>query len=367
MIFTVNTSGYLLYPVAKSAFEMSDEDVYNMINYEFSVMLKRLEEKGVKYDTLKRALIPNQDKDNNEVCLVFDSTLIDSSFYGYTIFNEIIPLIDKKSTYSILAGDYIDIINNVQNSQQYLYDALKEMIIECNNSVYQHSSQYYLIFFNSITDNQLLAITSKLQKFKWFHGYMLLNSNSRFKTYLSCILCHVCIKTKNTVIISHPSDYDDNENINMAGYPFEESGFKLVSINDDSFGTFLSYKIESIVPDKDDISFSFNALFKKFDSTEKLHLNISDDKWGYLNGDSKGKGGIIKSFEFGDISKDDFRNIIFKQICSNYIYNLRTNEHGDHLFNVCIELPTKNGNIRKTTVALKYNPHLGEVSVVTIT
>ena len=367
MIFTVNTNGYVLYPVAKSTFEMSDKDVYEMINYEFSVMVNRLKKKGIRYDALKRALIPNQDKDNNEVCLVFDSSLINSSHYGYTIFNEIISLLDKDSTYSILAGDYIDITRNSNNSQQFLFDALKEQIIECNDSIYQHSSQYYLVYFNSITNNQLSSIASELQKFKWFHGYMLLNSNSRFKTYLSCILCHVCVKTKSTVIVSHPSDYDDSENINMAGYPFEEKGFKLVSINDDSFGPFLSYKIESIVPDKDDISFSFNALFQKFDSMEKLKLNISDGKWGYLNGEFKGKGGIIKSFEFDNIGKDDFCNIIYKQICGNYIYNLRTNEYGDRLFNVCVELPTKNGNVRRTTVALKYHPDYGEIDIVTIT
>ena len=48
MIFTVNTNGYVLYPVAKSTFEMSDKDVYEMINYEFSVMANRLKKKGIR-------------------------------------------------------------------------------------------------------------------------------------------------------------------------------------------------------------------------------------------------------------------------------------------------------------------------------
>lgn len=367
MIFTINTNGYLLYSVAKSTLQMSDEDVYNMINHEFSVMVTRLEKKGVKYDTLKRALTPNQDKDNNEVCLIFDSCQIDSPLYGYTVFNEVIPLMDRSSAYSILAGDYIDVIKNNNNSQKHLLDALKEFIIECNTSDYHHSSQYYLVYFNSITNNQLSLIISKLQNFKWFYGYALLNSNSRFKTYLSFILSHVCVKTKNTVIVNHPSDYDDDEIVNMTDYPFEENGFNLISINDDSFGPFLSYKIESIVPDKDDISFSFNALFQKFDSIDKLDFDISDEKWGYLIGDCKGKGGIIKSFDFDDISKNEFRDMVFKKICSNYIYNLRKNEYGDLLFNVCVEMPTKNGNIRRTTIALKYYPNCGKINIVTMT
>ena len=367
MIYTLNTKDYVLYSVAKSTVEMPDNDVYEMINSEFAIMVSRLEEKGITYNQLKRALIPNQDKDNNEVCLVFDSSLIDSFDYGYDVFNKLLPLLDKNSTYSILAGDYIDIIRGFNNSQKHLFEVFKKSIVKCTDSIYLQSNQYYLIYINSITNNQLSSIISELKKVEYFYGYACLNSNSYFKIYLSDILCPVCIKSKNTIIVSHPIDYDDNENINMRGFPFTENGFKLVSINEDSFGPFLSYKIESFLPDEDDISFSYNALFPKFNSTNKLKLNLSDGKWGYLNDTSNGKGGIIKSLEFNNISKDDFVNIIFKQICGNYIYNLRVNEFNDRLFNVCIELPTKNGNIRKTTVALKYKPDCGEIDVVTMT
>lgn len=366
MIFSINTDGYKLYSVAKHTLKMSEKDVYNMINNDFTEMVDLLMKKGIRYDTLKRALIPNQDKNNSEICLVFDSSLINSSLYGYAVFAELIPLLDKNSTYSILAGDYVDILKNISNSQQCLFNELKEGLIECNNSVYRHSSQYYFVYINNITNNQMLSIINGLQKFNCFFGYKKLNYESYFKTYLSYILPPICIKTKNTVIVNHISDYD-NENVNDIGYPFEENGYKIVSINDNYFDIFLSYKIESIVTDKEDISFSFNALFPKFDSIDRLNLNISDEKWKYLNGDFKGKGGIVNSFRFNNINKDDFCRIIFKQICFNYIYNLRINEYGDRIFNVCIQLPTKNGNYRKTTVALKYKPDCGEIFLITIT
>lgn len=366
MIYTINTKGFLLYPVAKSYFEMSDENVYEMINEEFITMVNRLKKHGVDYSRLKRALIPNQDKDNNEVCLVFDSSLIDSNWYGLKIYEKLLPVLDKESTYSILAGDYIDILEN-KESQRFLFEILSEVLQVCNDSCYQHNSQYFLIYINSITDNQLKTILEGLQEIEWFYGYALLNKNSRFKTYLSFILCYECIKAKDTVIICHPSDYSDDEIINMRGYPFEENGFKIVSINEESFGPFLSYKIEATIPDKEDISFAFNALFPKFDSMEKLEINLSDGKWGYLNSEQKGKGGILQSFSFEDMSKEEFATILYKHICKNYIYNLRVNEYGDYLFNVCVELLTRDGKVRKTTVALKYKPDCGQVDVVTIT
>ncbi|MCL2199890.1 MAG: hypothetical protein FWB80_13305, partial [Defluviitaleaceae bacterium] len=62
-----------------------------------------------------------------------------------------------------------------------------------------------------------------------------------------------------------------------------------------------------------------------------------------------------------------FLRDIYKEICQNYIYNLRMNEYGDAMFNVCIELSTVNERIRKTTIALKYLAKTGEISLVTIT
>lgn len=363
MIYTINANGYLLYSIAKAAFGMSDEDVYEMINEEFAVMIKSLEKKGVKYSNLKRALVPNQDKNNKEVCLVFDISLIPSSFYGYEIFEKILPLLDKESTYSILAGDYIDIIRN----SQYLCYLLEKEIIKCNASLNYYGGQYYLVYFNSITDSQLKLIINGLRGIDWFYGYIFLNVNSKFKTYISNILIQMCIKNKNTVIVSHLADCSDSDNINIMGYPYEENGFNLISINQDSFNSFLTYKIESILPDKEDVSFSFNALFPRFDCVEKLKLTLSDGKWEYLNDDEKGKGGILKSLEFESISKEEFSDIIYRKICNNYIYNLNINEYGDRLFNVCVELPTKSGNVRRTTVALKYKPACGEIDIVTIT
>ncbi len=43
------------------------------------------------------------------------------------------------------------------------------------------------------------------------------------------------------------------------------------------------------------------------------------------------------------------------------------NEYGDLKFNVCVELPTAHGNLRRTTVALKYFPEREQISVITIT
>ena len=79
------------------------------------------------------------------------------------------------------------------------------------------------------------------------------------------------------------------------------------------------------------------------------------------------KGEVLASMGYGPEDRDVFIKDVYKKICASYIYNLRKNEYGDLMFNVCVELPTINGHCRKTMVALKYHPDSGEMSIVTVT
>ena len=367
MIYTLNARDYILYPVAKSCLQLSDDDVHTMILEDFALLKRRLKMKDISYEKLKRALIPNQDVDKNEICLVFDTEKIDSSSYGYQIFENLIPLFDKESTYSIIVGDYVDDLRGVSNSQIILRDVLDEVIVKYGKSRYIHSNQYFLVYINSISAGQLDTIIVGLSKHDWFYGVAKINHMSKFKTYISTILPPLCIKNRNHIITRHTTDCADDENMKLYDYPFEYSGFKVSSINEDSYSSFLCYKIESILPDEEDIGFSFNAILPKFDSVRKLKLDILDAKWGYVTNASSGKGELLRVLGYVDGNKEKFLRDIYKEICQNYIYNLRMNEYGDAMFNVCIELSTVNERIRKTTIALKYLAKTGEISLVTIT
>lgn len=369
-IYIFNAKDNVIYSVIKSAFGLSDKEIYETIQDEFLLLQQRLSDKKVPYEGLKGALVPNQEADMYETCLVIDSTQIDDSHYGMVVFDTLLPLLDKNSTYSVLYGDYIDIWDTTNRSYQYhLKMALNEVLNRCNASAYQHSSQYFLIYFNRLTGNQRWAIVEGLLKYPWFTGFADVTHESRFKSYISHVLAHAFIKHKGQIIASHPSDYPDEENVNMPGYPFVENGFSFISINEESFMPFLGYKIESILPDEDDVGFSFNALFPKFDSAKKLKFVVSDEKWyQYLTSpEADRKGRLLETIGYGPDDRDVFIKEIYKKICASYIYNLRQNDYGDLLFNVCVDLPTVNGNFRKTLIALKYHSDSGEISIVTVT
>ena len=149
MIYTFNNVGYVLYSVTKDNFKMSDQQVHDMIQQEFVKLKNRLKQKGIEYEALKKALIPNTEKNRHEVCLVFDKTLIKASHYGKEIFDKLIPLLDKNSVYSLLVGDYIDVYRDKNDSQNFLYEAMNEVLTICNESEFIDTQQYYLIYFSN--------------------------------------------------------------------------------------------------------------------------------------------------------------------------------------------------------------------------
>ena len=92
MIYSFNSKDNVLFPVIKSTFELSDADIFKAIAAEFDVLLHRLQIKKISYKSLKAALIPTQEKGKFEICFVIDSTQISNSFYGYTVFEKLLPL-----------------------------------------------------------------------------------------------------------------------------------------------------------------------------------------------------------------------------------------------------------------------------------
>lgn len=369
MIYSFNSKDNVIFSVIKSAFELSDTAIYKSIAAEFDVLLHRLQIKKISYESLKSALTPTQEKGKFEMCFVVDTTQISESSYGYTVFEKLLPLLKNKSTFSILCGDYIDVLNH-PDSQIFLKQLLNNSITQSNPTKYQYSNQYFLIYFNRLTQNQYQSIVDALSVYSWFVGYVDVTYDSYFKSYISHVLVHSFIKNENVIITSHPSDCSDDENLNSIGYPFKENGFSVISINEDSFHLFLSYKIDSLSPDQEDISFSFNALFPKYISLSDLKFEVSKDKWEkYLTiCDAKNgkKGDIVKKLGFDVDDMERFKREIYKHICMNYIYNLEYNGYCLK-FNVRIELITLSGNKRKTTIALMYTPDDNEISIITLT
>ncbi len=365
-VYSLNSYDFI--HLVKDYFGLNDEKVYEMIFSQLAYCNNLLNSKGINYQDLKKALIPTKSSNDREIAFWFDSNKISSGMYGYEVFSRLIPLLDKKSTFSGLMGDYIDILKK-DKSQSFLKQMLIQNINECNKSDWLGSSQYYVIYVSNITKNRLVDIVNELKKYEYFYGYTDLYSGSVLKDYLSAILVNGFIKSKNRIIMPNPDE--EISNLNIYGYPFEENDYSVYSINADCFNMFLSYKIETKYVDKNDLSFSLNAIYPKFENVNSLAVEIPIDKWNYISRDAmagkKGKGGIISSLDEELRNRSSFTQCVNQNLYRNYFYNLRRNKYGILLFNTCIPLKMVDGSYRKTLIALKFFPKQNRLVLETIT
>tara|TARA_B110000240_G_C13420648_1_gene419317 strand:- start:94 stop:1185 length:1092 start_codon:yes stop_codon:yes gene_type:complete len=357
-IYTVNARGNMLLEVTKEYFSLDDKVMHTQINGMFDELIKVLTSKQIKYEKLKSCLIPKYDR--KEIGLIFDTSKIESDWYGNDVFTKLIPLLNKNSTHSILCGDYIG-DNELQNK---LFFEFYKQINEINEFEYQHSSQFYIVYINNLSENMFNKLTSDLKDFQPFIGFFDLTNQSFMKSYLSTILVNSFIKNDRTILMEHEDDRDNSENVNLISYPFEQSNYAVKSIQGIYYGVFLSYKIEREVIKgfESDIDFSLNSISPIVSKIEEIE--IEESKFEYLRTVKKGK---LKKANLISYSKNELTELIKKKVKSNYIYNMTDlKAHNVFKFDILIELLNTLNEIIKITIGFEYISENQKLRLITL-
>jgi hypothetical protein len=359
-VHTLDARGNVMLEVARNYLNLSPEQMLIEIQTLRRQLADVLKKKGVNYDDLRGALVPDQKK--LEMALVFDTMKLEDSWYGYEVFKQVIPLLDPRTKNSILHGDYI----GDNQDQDVLYEAFRDAIFPVRPTVYRHSSQFYIVYINNLSNAAFEHLAQGLIGFEPYVGYANTTYSSTFKTLLSMKLVNLCVKSGGKIIQGHEDDLDDTENINMSGYPFEENGYECVSIGSDLEGVLLSYKIERPVFDgfEVDTEFSINAVNPRIYSLEEFGVQVEEAKLSYIK---QAKAGSVHGAGLAKVSADELRKIIRSKLRSNYIYNMSyLAEHNVTKFSIVIEVAGKEGRPFRLMAALEYRPDEKVLRLVTL-
>jgi hypothetical protein len=348
MIFTLEARGNVTLPVIANMFKLNNEQCIKVILNEFEELKRKLLAKGIDYTGLKSSLIPVH-KGKKELALIFDRNLILDYCYGSIVFNCILPAMNKESTYSILCGDIS--INNV--SLKTGYNIIFENLVQFHPTDYKCPDQYFVVYFNNLTNMQMKSLLDALNSVYFFIGYVDVTFSSRLKTILAYSLVHLGIKHRDLFILQHEEDLHDEENVNCCGFDFERHGFKYISINSMYFDLFLSYKIESAFADSDDLKYSLREIRSCVNSVLNLPVTVTENKLLYLK---EQKTEIMEKLGLKNYTVDKLEDLIKSSIKKSYLYNLEfIEQHNVPKFSVSLELETIDSNMRKVLVALKYS------------
>ena len=153
-VHMLNARGNVMLEVMRDYFELSPARMLHEIQAMRNEVERMLAANGVRYTDLKSALVP--DRKRREIALVFDTLEIEDSWYGYSILGRVIPLFDRKSSHSVLLGDYID----TGSRQPLLHQAMTQAVRLNRDIIYKHSSQFFIVYVNNLTDSMVQRFDS---------------------------------------------------------------------------------------------------------------------------------------------------------------------------------------------------------------
>jgi hypothetical protein len=361
IVHTFKARGNVLLEIVREDGSFSPGQMHREIQWMLTKTVAILTSKGIRYSELKTALTPQHDR--REVALVFDTSDMVEDRYDQPIHRRVLPLLNRNSSRSILAGDYVG-----ENSQQTaLYKLLSNQLTPTRDIIYRYSNQFYIVFINNLTDAMIQVLHEGLQDFAPYSGLADITYSSGFKSYLSVILPSCYIQHHNTIICAHEDDLPDSA-ITYWDFPFEDFGYRTRSVPQTLRDVLLSYKIERPVirefGDELDIELSLNAVTPNPVPLEHFEIEIDEQKFDYLQ--RKKAHSLLKIGLLGG-DATTLKTLIRANIASNYIYSMAYNEDYDTTqFNIILEFMPLGMKPFRVLVGLKYIAEAKRLQLITL-
>jgi hypothetical protein len=278
------------------------------------------------------------------------------------IFKRVIPLFSKDSNHCGLCGDYI----GEREHRRQLYDAFADVIQPVRDVTFGYPQQFFIVYINNLSDAMFDAFRAGLESYEPYVGHADATFASKFNVFISMMLPNAFLKHPHMVIMGHEDDRSNKEDVNVTGYPFEENGFTVRSLQSMYYMQFLKYKIQRPVFDKyeSDSEFCINAIHPRPMPLDRMNIRLDPAKHGYL---TKEKAESLKRLDLLDKDADAVKAMIADRIHSNYIYNMSYDEaHGTGKFDILLEVGPREARHFRVMVALEYMPDNNELRVISL-
>lgn len=353
-IFTLDARTNILLEVMTDHLGLNSKQVFQSIQESFAQLKAVLHQKGIDYAKLKGALVPSTTRE--EWGFFFDWELSSHSAYGREAMHTLLPLLNPKSTHSVLCGDWV---LKDRFSKWALASPRPELSPILDRPAGDGATLFF-IYLNNLSSNSAKHIAEQLNSCASYLGAANFSSASVLKAGLARQLVRAFVKHRRYVIQAHEDDLPAEENSNLSLYDFEKYGLKNRSIPSWLYGQFLSYKIESPpISGERDTEFALNALSDSPVPLSECNIELAESKFAHL---LDKKGGSIKRAGLAGLSSAKVVGRIMSRLESNYVYNMSRSDDGRVLkFNVVLELTRS----VRSLVALEYIPDQRRIRVIT--
>lgn len=364
LINCVNNYTYVGLSATAEYFDLKPEAIGNIIHGSYRQLVANLRDSNIDYGQLGNALVPNSQR--HEAAFIFDSTQAASrNLYGYSYAAEWIPILKAHgpSKAAVRAGDILKLRDDI------VWNVFEKRLIGPPDFARLPQNLYYVVYMTNLSSGQLGNMHAALTKrSEGYLGYVDCSTWNTLK--LGLYLPQVALRVGDAIITSA----DDEGTANLPGYPFEESGFRVVGVDDETYQLLLYHRIDNGIPEwaADDSSIALTALTGRRRPVATTLVTIDERRVEYLR---KNHGTSLDQALLDGLTKDDLAIAIKEKFATGLIYNLRFRAGARNgvpapeldalMYSVQVEFPTATGKVRRYQVGLKYQAETHTSEVVT--
>lgn len=338
-------------------FDFESEQMRRYIRVAHHHATNDLANAGVNYEELKNALIPIRGR--REVAFLFDSTVVESGFYGLEVAKLWLPAVQQYGPDKtvIRNGDII-------LPPWLIWQQLETLLISNREFPRLHASQYFVVYLTNLSATQLRTLDAAFRTASDIYiGYVDCSTWNPLKAGM--LLPQVGLRVKNKMILGADQDGDTN----AALYPIANNGFQVIPIREELYDTFLTHRLDNGVPEwaDDDSVMALSVLGGNFGPVSDIEIRVESSRLKYLVEDHG------DSIDEANVSPELLGAAITEKLSNNLIYNLRLTP-GSHagepdpnldamMFTVQVEFQNADGEVRRYQAGIKYRPetHTGEL------
>lgn len=318
---------------------------------------------GIKYASLKGALVPNNRR--YEAAFFFDSTRIDSDSYGLEIADCWIPALAQvgPATTAMSVGDIVNLPSGL------VWKQLDKHLVREKPFPRVPSQHYFVAHITNLSEGQLERFHAAIGvATDAYIGYV---DTTTWKPIMTgMLLPQVGLRSGDKIITAQI----EGDVPNPASYPFESNGFKSVGIDETNYGTYLDYRLDNGIPQwaAQDSGFSLTALGGDQQPVATSGLSIDDSRLEYLQKDHSSS---LSGAGLNGLDREAFVAEVQKKMARGLVYNLRfiqgtrgdapAPENDAMMYSIQVAFPSTDGSIRRYQVALKYRADTHTSEIVT--
>lgn len=342
--------------------DLRPEAVQRVIRVEHHQLVNDLKVAGVDYSELRNALVPRLTR--HEAAFFFDSTRA-GGMYGYSIAEKWIPLLKQHGPdkTAVSVGDILRL------PDEFVWGELERHLVGQADFPRMARELYFAVYMTNLSSTQLNDIHAALGEVaEAYLGYVDCSYWNPLKAGL--YLPQVALRLRDRII----TDMDDGGTPNQVGYPFGESGFQIVGIQEDLYAQYLGHRLDNGIPDwaDQDSAIALTVLGGNRQPAASTNVVIDESRIEYLGASHST---ALHRAGLSGLDKNDLAAAIKQKLTNGLIYNLRftwgarggvpTRDLDALMYSVQVEFPDCDGEVKRYQVGLKYLPETHTSEVVT--